>query len=180
MDKFISNKRFGFTLIEILVVIAIMGALAVIMVPMILDAPVKARDANRIETMEKIANFLLERYSYGGALPTSYQFISSDYSFAATHGLEKVAVLVEDNLPYFGGVFPEDPVPDRCWGGNYWCGGFFYYRNPTWAGTPYEDLVFTIAAYVEDPENGNNNQWFLNTGYDFADSGTYYVIAIGK
>jgi prepilin-type N-terminal cleavage/methylation domain-containing protein len=187
MDKFSSKERFGFTLIEILIVIAIMGALAVIVVPMIFSAPAKARDTQRIETIEKIANFLLERYSYGDALPLYWQFVTADYSknnYISPGSNDELIALINDNLPYFGGVFPEEPLSDFYTVTHpsipYY--GFIYGRWPSRIGTPYEDVLFTIATRVEDPENGNHHDWhmYLDTDFNISDSGDYYIIAIGK
>ena len=46
--------RKGFTLIELLIVVSIIGILAVVLIPNVSDAPSRARDADRISTVNEI------------------------------------------------------------------------------------------------------------------------------
>ncbi|MFT7184459.1 MAG: prepilin-type N-terminal cleavage/methylation domain-containing protein [Oceanicoccus sp.] len=63
--------RKGFTLIELLIVITIIGVLAVALVPRIVGAPAKARDAARLADLQQIATGLELYYDSQGAYPTT-------------------------------------------------------------------------------------------------------------
>jgi len=63
--------RKGFTLIELLIVITIIGVLAVALVPRIVGAPAKARDAARKADLQQIATGIELFYDSTGAYPTT-------------------------------------------------------------------------------------------------------------
>ena len=64
-----SNNRGGFTLIEILIVIAILGLLASIVLVGLGGARAKARDARRIADLRGVQNALEVYYSARGQYP---------------------------------------------------------------------------------------------------------------
>lgn len=64
------NSR-GFTLMELLIVIAILGILGVAFVPNILKAPAKARDAVRVKKVQDVHTAIEAYYAEKGSLPTS-------------------------------------------------------------------------------------------------------------
>lgn len=91
--KFLKGRK-GFTLIELLIVITIIGVLAVALVPRIVGAPAKARDAARKADLQQIATGL-ELYADSN---------SGDYP--ATSGC--VSGISADLIGYLSTV-PEDP-----------------------------------------------------------------------
>lgn len=155
----------GFTLIELLIVIAIIGVLAVAFLPTLLGAPAKARDAQRVSSLQTLQAYFTDRMLAGHALPGD----DGGASLCLAPGEDNDVVnLINDNLPRFGGVFPADPVsdigPDV---GNTKCeGGFGYkrfYIEENYAGV--------VWARLEDTDNANANcsdvdDW---TGMDAAD-----------
>lgn len=59
----------GFTLMELLIVIAILGILGVAFVPNILKAPAKARDAVRVKKVQDVYTAIEAYYAEHGTLP---------------------------------------------------------------------------------------------------------------
>jgi prepilin-type N-terminal cleavage/methylation domain-containing protein len=88
------KNREGFTLIEMLVVIAIIGALAAVIVLGLGSARSKARDTRRLADLRQIQNFLENRYKNIEGYPKSSDFFST----YATSGLPTDP---EKLLPYF-------------------------------------------------------------------------------
>lgn len=164
------KNKSGFTLIEILIVIAIIGILSVAFIPSILGAPAKARDTQRIEDVQKIADFLLLEYisdgtTYGG------QFIRAASGLGAS---------INDNIADFGGIFPLDPDPSSCsisttdTDCTTYLGQYALSAAP---GGATSGFVYGVATRVELTENGNAASWNTAT---LADEGQYYVTLIQK
>ncbi len=65
------SKSRGFTLMELLIVIAILGILGVAFVPNILKAPAKARDAVRVKKVQDVHTAIEAYYAEKGKLPES-------------------------------------------------------------------------------------------------------------
>lgn len=165
------NFKKGFTLVELLIVIAIIGILAVAFLPSVMGAPSKARDAQRVEDVNKIANFFRLIYAVDGSIPSGHApIIPTDYA----PGLR-----IQSNLPDFGGVFPKDPDPDWCNAPN--CspkfkGWYRYYAYPNTAAHK-DKYVLIVYAKVENPENGNVS---LYNSVDIGDTGAYYIVLVQK
>lgn len=135
--------RKGFTLIELLIVIAIIGVLAVAFLPTLLGAPAKARDAQRVSSLQSIQSFLESQRLAGRGLPTS-----EDVDCILEDGVDEISTLIMDYRPEFGGVFPSDPDKDIGPGD---CTGGFAYR---YYGI---DADYSAAAWarLETDDNAN-------------------------
>ncbi|MBI4994288.1 prepilin-type N-terminal cleavage/methylation domain-containing protein [Candidatus Peregrinibacteria bacterium] len=98
------NKfKHAFTLIELLIVIAIIAILTVAFLPGALKAPAKARDAGRIKSVNDIAS-ALESYAaeHNGTIPTP----------DGTNCLIKPAVPAAGDLSALSSYFPNDKFPE--------------------------------------------------------------------
>ena len=69
--KEILKKDGGFTLLELLIVIVIIGILALLIIPNITSAPKKARDTTRKTDLKAIQKALEEYFVSNNAYPTS-------------------------------------------------------------------------------------------------------------
>lgn len=155
--------RKGFTLIELLIVIGIIAVLAVAFLPSVLNAPAKARDAQRIEEVNKIAKFFTLQYAVKGSVPaTAYLDPVGDKD-------EDAVKLINASLNDFGGVFPQDPKPIR------------HYNFVKTSGTQY---AFYVLAEIEIEDNGNMDEAglsdFIAGKIPLKDAGPFYVVAIQK
>ena len=169
-------------MIELLIVIAIIGILAVAFLPMLLNAPAKARDMRRMQDVKKIANFFIDYYVNTGSLPDFFGCMSPT---------SLPGVIIQDNISDFGGVFPTDPggdVLEPCpEPGEEEYYGFLKLSN----FSPDSKYAFVIASPVEDVKNGN---FYLPSGpnidlIDFIDGvpgvalmdeGYYYLYFVDK
>jgi general secretion pathway protein G len=63
------NTKKGFTLIELMIVIAIISVLAVTLVPQLTGAQARSRDAGRVSSLKNITAVLETYYSDEGQFP---------------------------------------------------------------------------------------------------------------
>ena len=87
------RKQQGFTLIEMLVVVAIIGLLSSVVVIGLKGARERSRDARRIADVSEIQNSLEIAYTSASGYPTSIPSVApqtdpqgNTYKFAATNG----------------------------------------------------------------------------------------------
>ncbi len=126
----------GFTLIELLIVIAIIGVLAVALLPTLLGAPSKARDTQRIASIQKIQAFLVDRSLTTGSVPGGTCIKSGEGEG------DEVTTLIADNLRAFGGAFPSDPSNTN---GPTLCPGGFGYLTGAPNVTGYSAVVWAVV-----------------------------------
>src|SRR5487761_1459799 len=65
------NREGGFTLLELLIVIVIIGILAVLIIPNLASGPQRARDAQRKSDLRNLKTALETYYNDNSAYPTS-------------------------------------------------------------------------------------------------------------
>jgi len=162
-----TNK--GFTLIELLIVIAIIGILSAALLPTILSAPARGRDAARIGNLNSIVAAIEAYNSDNGGYPD-------------TPATTSCVAEIDNFGSYFAGgnipsdpsgarTLPDDPAasdPDTCI-----ADGGYYYRKIGTASVNY--IVGTVMENV----NANNTSTALET-FDGTDMGaapfTNYVL----
>jgi prepilin-type N-terminal cleavage/methylation domain-containing protein len=114
------NKDSGFTLIELMVVIAVIGILATVILASLNNARAKARDARRITDLAEI-NKALELYynDFGYYPPSACGWDCNGYSFSYDASWATLATTL---APYI--KLPSDPINN---GGAPWgAGGYSY------------------------------------------------------
>lgn len=138
-------KNRAFTLIELLIVIAIIAILTVAFLPGALKAPAKARDAGRVKAINDIAA-ALDSYSaeHNGNLPDHNNTDKGCLVKPATGDLTILASYFPNN------TFPTDTKPV----GNGACDieankGAYFYRK--------EDNNYIVGAIMEIQASGNTN-----------------------
>lgn len=148
------KKNKGFTLIEILVVVAIIGVLATISLVALNTSRAKARDARRIEDVKKIALALEQYASDNGDYPLMDWAYSTPKTPWGTDN-NNWLVLGEMLSPYIAKL-PVDPINDYSKGYYY-----TYIKSYRSAG----DQV-TIRFLIEKPEPNFNGASFMGiNGY---------------
>lgn len=137
IGKNISKKK-GFTLMELLIVIAILGILGVAFVPNILKAPAKARDAVRVKNVQDIHTAVEAYYAQTGKLPAANVNHCVDGGMATLLGMKK----------------PTDPNDLGSCG----TAGEYYYAAFNAQGVSVNDAsgkTYVVGAMVEVPANAN-------------------------
>jgi general secretion pathway protein G len=123
-DKTIRNSGKGFTLIELMIVIVIIGILATLLVPRIMDRPEEARRIKAKTDIRTIESALKLYKLDNGSYPTTEQglqaLIKKPDSRSAPKNWKE------------GGYLESTNVPNDPWGDPY------YYTSPTPDGKDYE------------------------------------------
>ena len=145
-----SNK--GFTLIELMVVMAIIGVLAVMLVPQLSGAQERARDSGRIAAIQNITAVLETYFSDEGEYPNNPVSLTAAWNgcFSGADGAvdPEIAALLK------WGTAPMDPqTSNQAWD----CGtpGAFWYNALTknWVN----NSGYVITANVEGWKKANLN-----------------------
>lgn len=77
MDFFKGIKaRQGFTLLELLIVIIIIGVLAILIIPNLISGPARARDSQRKADLQTIKNSLEGYYNDNNSYPVSLEILT--------------------------------------------------------------------------------------------------------
>ncbi|NNF52778.1 MAG: type II secretion system major pseudopilin GspG [Gammaproteobacteria bacterium] len=145
MNSTLPSRSGGFTLIEIMVVVVILGILAAIVVPRVMDNPDKARVVTakqQIRTIETALNmYRLDNFKY----PTTDQGLEALVSAPADASVKNFKQ---------GGYMPK--LPNDPWGNP------FQYLNP---GTRGEIDIYSLGADGQpggDGVDADIGSWDLN------------------
>ena len=143
-----STNQSGWTLLELMVVIVIIGLFASILLVNLTVARNKARDANRIEEIQQVQK-VLEIYflSYGkypdgdGDGCGNWDIGNTTYPFL--------------NVPGMNTFFGNGPAPVDTWQTSN-CDGFMYYRYPPGSyGCPVSRGAFYVLGIPDTQSTGN-------------------------
>ncbi len=138
-----SSKK-GFTLIEIMIVVVIIGILAVALFPKLLGAISKSSDEGRKAELKSLSVIMLQYKNDTGAYPDAATCVTDT-------GGGLGSTLINDGYVNKG-KFPKDPNKNNTVSG---CAGYFYYvplaKNGTSAAT------FALVAKMENKTQGNTD-----------------------
>ncbi|MDY6934343.1 MAG: type II secretion system major pseudopilin GspG [Spirochaetota bacterium] len=130
----------GFTMIELMIVITIIGILSILVVPRFMDLPQKARVESTRQQISAFGMALDRYYLDNGIYPTSEQGLEA---LIATPTTEPIPINYNE-----GGYLKKNKIPEDPWGRSY------KYTSPGEHGNDYE-----IVSYGADGRDGGE-------GYD--------------
>jgi prepilin-type N-terminal cleavage/methylation domain-containing protein len=119
----------GFTLIEILIVVAIVGLLSSVLITSLNQTRTKSRDAQRKSNMSQMEKALELYYNTFSSYPsTGNVWWAATGGCGGTHGYSGPTGYIPDLAPNSIGVLPADPLPrtSACSGYNYRSDGTNY------------------------------------------------------
>lgn len=130
----------GFTMLEIMIVITIIGIMSVVIVPRLMDMPKRAR-VSKAQEMISSLELALDRYNLDNG-----NYPSTDQGIAALIEEPSTEPLPTNYNP--GGYLKKKEIPKDPWGRD------FYYASPGNEGKEY-DLISYGADGIEGGEGFN-------------------------
>lgn len=150
-----TQSQQGFTLIELLVVIAIVGLLSSVLVTMVAQGRVKARDTKRKADLVQMQKALELYFSNNSTYPTtSGVWYAATGGCGGSYGYTGATGYIPSLAPTFVGQLPADPRPSASA-----CSGYNYRSD----GTSYKIISNSVSA-TGGPET------FPTSGEAFYDS----------
>ncbi len=124
-----NKNQTGFTLIELLVVIAIVGLISSVLMTMVGQGRIKARDAKRKADLVQLQKGLEIYFNTNSTYPsTSGNWYAATGGCGGSYGYTGATGYIPNLAPTFVGVLPGDPQPTSaaCSGYNYRSDGTNY------------------------------------------------------
>ena len=140
----------GFTLIELMVVIAIIGVLSAVILPSLNEARMKSRDTRRISEIKQISTALELYYLDNNVYPPTQADSRNPPNLLVPPYLPLVSALVPKYLPTKP-LPPYNNSGDGAMCGN--CDEYFYMPNSNATG-------YTMCTYVAVDKNKNGSTVF--------------------
>ncbi len=183
-------KQAGFTLVELLIVIAIIGILSTMAVVNLSAAKSKARDAQRIQDIKAIQIALELYYADNDRYPSSqdcgsvgatnpdHNWCNSVQTLSGGHWIKHIGINALDQ--YFA-TEPIDPLPDPSATHQPVDGGTYFYfshgfESATSGPGQWYLIVFGLEHYGSDLENLPGVQTCQGDVLDYSDNG---IVSIG-
>jgi prepilin-type N-terminal cleavage/methylation domain-containing protein len=142
------QNRLGFTLVELMVVLAIMGMLTALSVASFSAAGKSGRDGKRKADIEALRQALVLKRSDAG------RYLAGGPLDMGPAGAVSIWL-----SGYISSPFPQDPQSTRAY---------------TYSGTPTTGANFCVCAYLETSGTGNSTTAAGNATCSFGTGGDYY------
>ena len=146
-------KKKGFTLIELMVVISIIGIMSSVILSALNDARAKARDAQRIQALKEIQKALTLYYDDNG----NYPIYNTDFGILSSVGTNWSSLGVD--LSQYLTQIPRDPINNRSQ--LVFQDGYAYFYRSSDDGDDY-DLITWLET--NNSLRCADNDWYSNVG----------------
>ena len=137
------KKRAGFTLVELMVAVGIIGLVLAMAIPNYLHSVTKGRDAKRRVDLKEMQTAVVLYYADHGSYPSTDNVWWGECPDYGSHGYEGADGYIPNLAPDYMNMLPKDPA----WVGD---GGCYLYNSN---GTDYMILAHqTVESF--DPDDG--------------------------